>query len=40
MARKKPGMPDGPQPPSMTDAAGMLATYAAGVLAQPVSRSQ
>ncbi len=39
MARKKSCTPDGPQPPSMTDAAGMLATYAAAVLARPESRS-
>ncbi len=39
MARKKSGTPDGPQPPCMTDAAGMLATYAAAVLARPESRS-
>lgn len=39
MARKKSGTPDGPHPPSMTDAAGMLATYAAAVLARPESRS-
>ncbi len=39
MARKKNSSPGDPQPPRMTDAAGMLATYAAGVLAQPESRS-
>lgn len=39
MARKKPSSLDVPQPPGMTDAAGMLATFAAGVLAQPESRS-
>ena len=39
MARKKSGTPGDPNPPGMTDAAGMLATYAAGVLAQPESRS-
>src|SRR4051794_18379450 len=39
MARKKPGTPGDPHPPRMTDAAGMLATYAAGVLAQPESRA-
>ena len=39
MARKKPGTPAVPQPPGVTDAVGMLATFAAGVLAQPVSRS-
>ncbi len=40
MARKKSGTPDGPQPPRMTDAAGMLATYAAGVLGRPQSRAR
>src|SRR5262245_4849104 len=39
MARKRPGPPDDVTPPGMTDAAGMLATYAAGVLAQPQSRA-
>ncbi|QDV36967.1 plasmid pRiA4b ORF-3 family protein [Tautonia plasticadhaerens] len=39
MARKKPSSPGDPPPASMTDAAGMLATFAAGVLAQPESRS-
>ena len=39
MARKKPDTPAVPQPPGVTDAAGMLATFAAGVLAQPESRS-
>ena len=39
MARKKSSTPGDPNPPGMTDAAGMLATYAAGVLAQPESRS-
>ena len=39
MARKKPSTPGDPNPPGMTDAAGMLATYAAGVLAQPESRA-
>ena len=39
MARKKPGTPDDSKPPGMPKAAGMLATYAAGVLAQPESRS-
>lgn len=39
MARKQPRSADHPQPTSMTDAAGMLATFAAGVLAQPESRS-
>ena len=40
MARKKPGTPDDLNPPGMTDAAGMLVTYAAGFLAQPASRAQ
>ena len=40
MARKKPGTPDDLHPPGMTDAAVMLATYAAGFLAQPASRAQ
>src|SRR4051794_9103759 len=39
MARKKPGTPDKTHSPGMTDAAGRLATYAAGFLAQPGSRS-
>ncbi|QDV37688.1 IS1096 element passenger TnpR family protein [Tautonia plasticadhaerens] len=39
MARKKPSSPGDPQPPGMTNAAGMLATFAAGVLTQPESRS-
>ncbi len=39
MARKKSGPPDDVNPPGMTDAAGMLATFAAGVLGQPQSRA-
>ena len=39
MARKKPGTPGDLNPPGMTDAAGMLATYAAGFLAK-ASRAQ
>jgi hypothetical protein len=39
MARRKNSRPDDPHPTGMTDAAGMLATYAAGILAQPESRS-
>src|SRR3954447_6521547 len=39
MARKKSGPPDDVPPPGMPDAAGMLATFAAGVLGQPASRS-
>ena len=40
MARKKSGTPGDVNLPGMTDAAGMLATYAAGFLAQPASRAQ
>ncbi len=40
MARKKSGTPGDVNLPGMTDAAGMLATYAAGFLAQPASRTQ
>ena len=39
MARKKPGTPGDVNPPGMTDAAGMLATFAGGVLGQPASRA-
>ena len=39
MARKKSGQPDDVPPPGMADAAGMLATFAAGVLGQPASRA-
>ena len=39
MARKKSDTPDDSQPPGMTDAAAMLATFAAGVLGQPESRA-
>ncbi len=39
MARKKSSTPGDPNPPGVTDAAGMLATYAAGVLGQPQSRA-
>lgn len=39
MARRKSSKPDIPPPPGMTDAAGRLAEYAGGVLAQPQSRS-
>ncbi len=39
MARKKSSTPGDPHPPGVTDAAGMLATYAAGVLGQPQSRA-
>ena len=39
MARKKSGPPDDVPPPGMADAAGMLATFAAGVLGQPASRA-
>jgi hypothetical protein len=38
MARKKFDSDEVLQPPSMTDAAGMLASFAGGVLAQPESR--
>jgi hypothetical protein len=38
MASKKFDRYEVPQPPGMTDAAGMLASVAAGVLAQPESR--
>ena len=40
MARKTPSQPEDPNLPRMTDAAVMLATYAAGFLAQPASRAQ
>ena len=40
MARKKSGTPGDVNPPGMTDAAGMLATFASGFLAQPASRAQ
>src|SRR5947209_12492323 len=40
MARKKSGTPVDPNTPATTDAARMLATYAAGFLAQPASRAQ
>ncbi len=40
MARKKSRTSDDVKPPGMTDAAGRLATYAAGFLAQPASRTQ
>jgi hypothetical protein len=39
MARKRPGPPDEPHPTGVADAAGSLAAYAAGFLAQPESRS-
>ena len=39
MARKKSSTPGDSSPPGMADAAGMLATYAAGVLAQPECRA-
>src|SRR4051794_9302570 len=39
MARKKSRTPDDVAPPGMADAAGMLATFAAGVLGQPASRA-
>ncbi len=39
MARKKSRTPDDVNPPGTTDAAGMLATFAAGVLGQPASRA-
>ena len=39
MARKKPVTPGDVKPPGMTDAAGMLAIFAAGVLGQPASRA-
>lgn len=39
MARKKSGPPADVTPPSMADAAGMLATFAAGLLGQPASRA-
>src|SRR4051812_30783800 len=38
MARKKSSPPD-ETPPGKADAAGMLATFAAGVLGQPASRA-
>src|SRR4051812_13365439 len=39
MARKKSRTPDDVPPPGMADAAGLLATFAAGVLGQPASRA-
>src|SRR4051794_8899446 len=39
MARKKSGPPDDVTTPGMADAAGMLATFAAGVLGPPESRA-
>jgi hypothetical protein len=39
MARKKSPTPDDVNPPAMTDAAAMLATFAGGVLGQPASRA-
>src|SRR3954468_1447131 len=39
MARKRSDPPDDVTPPGMADAAGMLATFAAGVLGQPASRA-
>ena len=39
MARKKSSGPGELRPPGLADAAGSLATYAAGFLAQPEARS-
>src|SRR3954468_19202997 len=39
MARKRSDPPDDVTPPGMADAAGMLATFAAGILGQPESRA-